>query len=184
MKYLILIACLFLSGCMGTENYYKAQTAYYQAQAQANSAYIAAVNNRQPLAEMTAPDGTKFVVNQTQMIPIPSIQTTKNPIVEGLRTVVNSTPFGIFAGGWSAKQIIKASSGDINNGAGTVTSTSNSNNQTELNNANEGITRDESVTDDNSVIDSHDAVSEPTVITQPEPVIITQPEPIIVKTGD
>jgi len=177
MKTLLIISCFFLSGCMGTENYYAAQTAYYNAQAQANTAYITAINNRPPIAEMISPDGTKFIVNQTQAIPMPVISTIKNPIVESLKTIMNATPVAILAGGWSAKQIIKSSTGDINNESGTVTSTANSNNQTELNNADESISRDESATDDNSVMDSHDAVSDPVIVTQPEPIVIN---PVIV----
>lgn len=172
--FISLIACLLCSGCMGTENYYKAQTAYYQAQAEAQTAYIHAQNQRQPLAEMIAPDGTKFIVNQAGIIQSPVIQTTKNPIVDGLKTIVNSTPLSIVAGGWAAKEIIKHSTGDVSaSGESTVTTTANSNNQTELNNAESDI---------NNSVDSSDnsQVADPLVVNQPEPIILTQPEPIIV----
>ena len=63
MKYILpIILFIFLTGCMGTKEYYQAQTAYYDAQARANIAHVQAVNNRQPLAKMVAPDGTVFVV--------------------------------------------------------------------------------------------------------------------------
>lgn len=163
---------LYLTGCMGTENYYQSQIAYYNAQAEASRAYIEAMNNRQPLAEMVAPDGTRFVVNQTGTVTTPVIRTTQNPIVEGLKTVVNSTPLAIVAGGWTAKQILKNATGDINaSGGSTVTSTSNSHNATDLRNADGNIS---------DVSDSYNQTAPPTVVTQPDPTIVPAPDPVIV----
>lgn len=181
--FLIVITGLICASCMGTKEYYRAQTAYYNAQAQAQTAYIQVQNQRQPLAEMTAPDGTRFVVNQSGIIQMPVIQTTKNPIVEGLRTIATSTPVSILAGGWAAKEIIKHSTGDVSaSGQSSVTTTANSNNMTELNNAESDIIHDSSTSDSRSNYDN--ATADPVVVNQPEPVvvdpvIVEQPEPIM-----
>lgn len=184
MKKLILCLVFFgliSSGCIGTKDYYNAQTAYYNAQAEAQIAHIEAQKTRQPLAEMVAPDGTRFVVNQTASDAPPVISTVENPIVAGLKTIVNSTPVSIIAGGWSATRLIKASTGDINaNDGSTVTSTANSNNETEVNNADEGIAREtDSSTDSRSEYDN--STADPTVVNQPEPIVVEQPEPVIVE---
>jgi len=170
MKYILpIILLITLNGCMGTKEYYQAQTAYYDAQARANIAHVEAVNNRQPMAKMVAPDGTVFVVNQTGPLPAPIILRAKNPIVDGLKAVVTSTPLSILAGGWTAREIIKNSKGDIRASDGsTVTSTSNSNNQTDFRHA------DENITEDHSSTDSNDSVADP-VIVETDPVIV-QPE--------
>ena len=172
---MLLLAISLLYGCMGTENYYNSQAAYYEAQAQANIAYVQAVSK--PLAEMTAPDGTKFVVNNTN-IQAPVIHTTENPIVAGLKTVVNSTPLAIITGGWAAKEVIKASTGNITNNGGTVTT--NSNNQPQILNSDGNIDQS-SHTATPTVVEKDKAI----IVNQPEPVIVkpeivTQPEPIIV----
>jgi hypothetical protein len=167
MKYVLPFVLLFmLTGCMGTKEYYNAQTAYYEAQARANIAHVEATNNRQPLAKMIAPDGTVFVVNQTGALPAPIILRAKNPIVDGLKAIVTSTPLSILAGGWTAKEILKHSQGDIRASDGsTVTSTANSNNQTDFRNA------DGNISEDHSSADSHDSVADP-VIVEKEPVVV------------
>jgi PBP1b-binding outer membrane lipoprotein LpoB len=184
MKYIIaaLALAIMLTGCMGTENYYQSQIAYYNAQAQAYQAQAEAQANRPPLAEMVAPDGTRFVVNQTGDMPAPVIRTTQNPIVEGVKTIVNSTPLAIVAGGWTAKEILKNATGDINaSGGSSVTSTSNSHNASEIRNAD---TMDNS---DNSLTDSQNQTADPTIVEQPpynDPIIVEQPpynDPIVVE---
>jgi len=181
--FLIVIIGLICTGCMGTKEYYQAQTEYYKAQAQAQTAYLQAQNQRQPLAEMIAPDGTRFVVNQSGIIQTPVIQTTKNPIVEGMKTIVNSTPVGILAGGWAAKEIIKHSTGDVSaSGQSNVTTTANSNNMTELNSAESDIVNDSSANDSRSNYDN--ATAAPVVVNQPDPVVVDpvvveQPEPVM-----
>lgn len=174
---LALIAlALHLTGCMGTENYYQSQIAYYNAQAQAYQAQAEAQANRPPLAEMVAPDGTRFVVNQVGDVATPVIRATQNPIVEGLKTVVNSTPLAIVAGGWTAKQVLQNATGDINaSGGSTVTSTSNSHNSTDLRNADGNIS---------DVSDSYNQTADPTVVTQPDPTIVPAPDPVIVPAPD
>lgn len=181
MRYLVaVLALVMLTGCMGTESYYQSQIAYYNAQAEANRAYIEAMNNRQPLAEMVAPDGTRFTVNQTGVMAAPVVRTTQNPIVEGLKTVVNSTPLAIVAGGWTAGEVLKHATGDINaSGGSTVTSTNNSHNATDLRNADGNISED-----NNSMNDSYNQTAEPTVVTQPDPTIIPAPDPVIIPAPD
>jgi hypothetical protein len=184
MKRLIVLAAMamLLTGCMGTENYYKAQMSYYEAQAMAYQAQAEAQANRPPLAEMVAPDGTRFVVNQTGDMPVPVIRTTQNPIVEGLKTVVNSTPLAIVAGGWTAGEVLKHATGDINaSGGSTVTSTSNSHNSTDLRNADGNVSEDNS---NNSTNDSYNQTADPTVVNAPDPTIVTQPDPVIVQPAD
>lgn len=188
--YLSLTFIFILSGCMGTSEYYQSQTAYYQAQATANASYTAAMSR--PLAEMTAPDGTKFIVNNPN-VQRPAIQPATNPIVDGLKTIVNSTPVSIIAGGWAAKEVIRsATNGTINNsGDGSVTT--NSNNQPQListdGNVDQSITTiDNSATATPTVVSQEKAVivehPEPVIITQPDPIIVTQPDPIIIQTKE
>lgn len=178
-----LIASLSLYGCMGTENYYKAQTAYYTAQTQAQIAYIEAQKDKQPLAQMVAPDGTCFTVNQVSNLPAPVINVPQNPVIAGLKTVITSTPMSILAGSWGARELIKAATGDmsVDNGS-SLTTTRDSNNQTELNNADEGIDRkiNNSVNDTDNRSNYENSVSDPTIVEQPPAVIVEQPEPVII----
>ena len=160
----ILILCLFINSCIGTENYYKAQTEYYKAQAEANKAYTLAISK--PLAQMQSPDGTTFIVNNPN-IQKPEIHQAVNPITDGIKTIVNSTPAAILSSGFAVKEIVKHSSNIQNNG-GTVTT--NSNNSTKL--LNEG-NLDESVKTDNT--------HTPTVVSQEKAVIVEQDKAIIVK---
>lgn len=171
----ILILCLFINGCIGTENYYKAQTEYYKAQAEANKAYTLAISK--PLAQMQSPDGTTFIVNNPN-IQKPEIHQAVNPITDGIKTIVNSTPAAILSSGFAVKEIVKHSSNIQNNG-GTVTT--NSNNQPQILNADGNIDQS-SHTATPTVVEQDRAV----IVNQPEPVIVkpeivTQPEPIIVK---
>ena len=174
-KTLLFFSCWLCSGCIGTADYYASKSAYYEAQARANIAYIQAVDK--PLAEMTAPDGTRFVVNNTA-IQAPRIEQANSPIVDGLKTILNSTPAAIMSGGWAGSEIIKHSTGQLTNtGNGTInTNSGNSALQSEA-----GI--DQSVTDDhtnNAATPTIVNQPEPTIVTQPEPTIVTQPEPIVV----
>lgn len=163
LKNTLLIIGFILSfntiGCMGTESYYNAQTAFYNAQAEASKAYVIAVSK--PIAEMTAPDGTKFVVNNTN-ISNPKIEQANNPIVDVVKSVVNSTPLTILSSGFAVKEIVKNSSNITNNG-GSVTT--NSNNSTKLSNGN---------------IEEIDNTATPTVVTTDKAVIV-ESEPVIVR---
>lgn len=109
---------ILLSGCSG---YYESQTAYYMAQSDSAKAYLKAMES--PIAEMVAPDGTRFVVNRTE-VHIPVIKETTNPVVDGIKTVVNSTPAAILSGAALANQILSNSVGS------TTTTTNDSNNKT------------------------------------------------------
>jgi len=122
MRYLLFSLFFLLPGCVGTADYYASKTAYYNAQSAAQVAYIQAANR--PIAEMTAPDGTRFVVNNTA-IQAPRIHQANSPIVDGMKVVLNSTPVAILFGGWAAKEIIQHSAGTlINNGDGSISSNS------------------------------------------------------------
>ena len=133
----------------------------------------------------------------SQLIPeYPVVRQRKNQVVEGLKAVVTSTPLAIIAGGWSASEIIKRSTGDVTaSGMSSVTTTANSHNATDISNADGSIDRsntednsvainddhsvriddDHSDHSDNSVVDSHDQTADPTVVTQPDyndPVLV------------
>jgi hypothetical protein len=119
---------------------------------------------------MQAPDGTIFIVNNPN-IQKPVIQDTVNPVVDTIKTIVNSTPAGIVAGGFAIKEIMKVNQGVINNNGGTV-------------NSNSGNTPDYAIggtitnnTATPTVVNQEKAV----IVNQPEPVIVNQKEPIIVK---
>lgn len=115
----LIIGSISLSGCAG---YYQSQTAYYQAQSDAATAYLKA--SQRPIAEMVAPDGTRFVVNQTA-IQMPIIKESNNPVVEGVKNVVNSTPAAILSGAVLAGQVLKNSIGDSTVNGSNNQSTSN-----------------------------------------------------------
>ena len=165
-----ILLCLLCSSCIGTENYYQAQTAYYQAQAEANRAYIQAVSK--PLAQMTAPDGTIFLVNNPN-IQRPEIHQAVNPISDTVKTIVNSTPAAILSSGFAVKEIVKHSSNITNNG-GTVSTNSNNS----LKAAAEGNI-DESI--DNTHTPTIVSQDKAVIVNQDKAVIVNQPEPIIVK---
>ncbi|MBF0205199.1 MAG: hypothetical protein HQK67_13080 [Desulfamplus sp.] len=163
MKLIIaILMSIVLTSCMGTSEYYKSQTEFYKAQTEANKAYMMAM--QKPIAEMVAPDGTTFRVNNVN-IQQPQIQQMTNPVVDGLKTVINSTPVAILSGGWAVKEIVRSSTGTITNGAGTVTT--NSNNQPQVVNADGNI-------------DQSEHTATPTVVNQPAPTVVTQPAPLIV----
>ena len=139
------VLCSMLCSCIGTDAYYESQSAYYNAQA-------SAITSQRPLARMTAPDGTVFeVANPNQ---IQGISQAKNPIVETFRTILTSTPISIIAGGWSAREMIQASTGSVS----------------QIDNSSSSV--------DNS------AVAEPVIVTQPLPTVIEQPPPVIVPPSE
>lgn len=170
VKFIALVSCFIASGCIGSADYYASKTAYYQAQASASQAYIQAASK--PLAEMKAPDGTVFVVNNTA-IQAPVIQQAGSPIVDGLKVILNSTPAAVLSGGWAAKEIIKNSAGTFtNNGDGGTISNNSGNTPSYINGDTDNST---------STVDDHTATAPPLVVTQPDPVIVNQPEPIVIE---
>lgn len=172
-KHLILI--LMIVSLTGCSKYYEAEISYYNAQAMANDAYVSAMRNLPPIAQMTAPDGTVFVVNSTAQIQLPVIKQMDNPALGALKTIVNSTPLSIVAGGWAGSEIIKQSRGhnlSIDGQSSYTDSTSVGN----LDQSQQNSTATPTVVDQPSPV-----VVNPTVVTQPEPVIVQQPEPIIVQ---
>jgi len=174
MKNIVLIffSFIFLSGCIGTADYYASKTEYYIAQARAHEAYIHAVNK--PLAEMTAPDGAKFIVNNHN-IPTPRIEQANSPIVDGLKVILQSTPVAILSGGWAGKEIIRHSTGTLTTESGTINT----------NSGNESYQTDSGLIDQHQETssisnDNHSATAPPLVVTQPTPVIVNQPSPLVV----
>ena len=198
---LLFLSLLTLTSCMGTQAYYDSQTAYYQAQTQAATAYMQAMNSRPPLAEMTAPDGTKFIVNQTGAISTPAIRQAENPIVKGIKTGERILMSGII--GASAVELMKAGNGEIHNsGSGTVTTNSYNPVDVTTRHTDDGdvveTNHDNSDwTDRHDLADDHSQTADPTIVEQPapvivdpviveqppynEPVIVEQPEPVIVE---
>jgi len=154
----LIIGSISLSGCAG---YYESQTAYYTAQTRSAEAYLRA--SQQPIAEMVAPDGTRFVVNQVA-IQMPVIKESNNPMVEGIKTIVNSTPASILSGAVLAGEILKNSVGSTSNTTNTdgsnnqstnTTSTSSSTNETQSTNDNHSVTTTTSNSNNPSSTDNH-----------------------------
>ena len=152
MRFIILICIsVLMTGCT---SYYEAQKAYYEAQTEIAS---------RPMAEMTAPDGTKFVVNHQTII-----RQASNPVVDTIKSIVSSPIASIIGGGWATKEIVKAATGD--------------------NNSTYYQTTDNSATATPTVVNQPEPVvvnpADPVIVTQPEPIIVEQPEPIIVEVGN
>jgi len=165
---MLLTLLIFSSGCIGTADYYASKTEYYIAQARASEAYIKAVSK--PVAEMTAPDGTRFVVNNTE-IPAPRIEQANSPIVDGIKVILNSTPAAILSGGWAGSEIIKHSTGQLTNtGGGTINT-----------NSGNSVLQSEGTIDQSEVITTEDnsETAPPLVVTQPNPTIVN---PVVVET--
>jgi len=76
---------------------------------------------------MRAPDGTIFIVNNTN-IQKPAIKEASNPVVDGLKVVLQSTPASVLSGGWAAKEVIGNVGGTIINNGDSGSISSNSNN--------------------------------------------------------
>jgi len=165
---MLLTLLIFSSGCIGTADYYQSKTEYYFAQARANEAYISAVSK--PIAEMTAPDGTVFIVNNHN-IPAPKIEQANSPIVDGLKVILQSTPAAILSGGWAGREIIKHSTGTLTTDSGTINAHSD----------NGLIDQRQSSTDTSTITENNSSTAPPVVVEQPTPVIVNQPEPIIVQ---
>ena len=138
-KLLLIIPFLFI----GCTSYYEAQKAYYETQAE-----IA----KRPMAEMTAPDGTLFVVNHQTVI-----RQASNPVVDTIKAIVSSPIASIIGGGWATREVVRAATGD--------------------NNSTYYQTTDNSATATPTIVNQ----PEPVVVNPTDPVIVTQPEPIIVK---
>jgi hypothetical protein len=151
--YVIIFICCACLG-VGCAPYYEAQKAYYEANAE-----IA----RRPMAEMTAPDGTKLVVNHQTVI-----QQASNPVVDTIKSIVSSPIASIIGGGWATREIVNAATGD--------------------NNSTYYQTTDNSATATPTIVNQPEPVvvspADPVIVTQPEPIIVEQPKPIVVETGN
>jgi len=174
-RILCVITCLQAIGC--TPSYYEAQRAYYEAQKTSYEAYIKTASK--PIAEMIAPDGTRFAVNNAE-VKIPMIRQSENPIVNVIDTVVNSSPAAIIAGGWSVSEIMKRAIGDTT----TTTTTVNDSTAPPV-----VVQQPEPVVvqqPEPVVVQQPPPVEQPdpVIVQQPEPVIVQQPEPVIVQPTD
>jgi len=194
-KLMLLFLLISLTGCyINRPEMYQARTAYYEAQVAAYQAQSARAE--QPLVSMTMADGGILNVGNQLPVPLPVIKQVKNGWVDFSKAVLNSTPLGILAGGWSAKQLLKNSGGnvEIHGDGNTASPISNSYNTETIDIAT--VTGDESGLDqhadssDQSRIDNSDnsdnsdnradynnQTAIPTVVNQPEPIIVN---PVVV----
>ena len=88
-------------GCSG---YYNNQIAYHNAQLESNLAYMKAI--QQPLMNLKLPDGTIITVNNSN-IQIPSVKQSKDPILDNIQKIINSTPASILSTGFAIKELLK-----------------------------------------------------------------------------
>jgi len=197
----LLLLVVMLTGCyaMRPESY-QARTAYYQAQVAAYQAQSARA--QQPLVSMVMADGGILNVGNQLPTPLPVIHQEKNGWVDFSKTFLNSTPFSILAGGWSAKQLLKHSGGNvqIDGDGNTASPVSNSYNtdttdiatttgddsgldqhadssdQSSVDNSDNSNNSDNSDNSDNRA-DYDNQTATPTIVVQPEPVIVN---PVVV----
>ena len=164
------------------------EASYNQAQQGAFASHAALVKEPPVIATFQTTNGETIKIHSQNIPAYPIVRQRKNQIVEGLDKIVNSAPAAIAAGGFAGKQLLKAATGDVNaSGGSTVSTTSNSNNATDISNADGSIDRsntednssvindDHSDRSDNSQVDSHDQTADPTVVTQPDyndPVLV------------
>jgi len=112
-KVLVILLALGLSGCYAMRpEMYQARIAYYQAQTAAYEAMAAKGNA--PLVAMTTVSGETITVANPIPAAPPVIREERNAWVDFWKATVSSTALSIFAGGWSASQLLKNSSGDVN----------------------------------------------------------------------
>ncbi len=143
----LLILTTLLTGCYGMRpEMYQARTAYYNAQVAAYQAQSAQA--QQPLLSMTTTDGSKVSVANPIPVALPVVQQERNGWVDFGKTIINSTPLSILAGGWSASKLLKYSTGDVNiNGDGNTASP--------ISNSYNTKTTDIASTGDDSTLDQH-----------------------------
>jgi hypothetical protein len=151
----IILSCLLGTGCSyldRSDAYYEAERAKWQAKQAAAVAYNSKIETK--LVEVDSKTGMVSVYNQNQAKPI-ELKSDPNPWVEGLKTVSNAAATKIGITLWGAERVLRTGGADINaSGNATVTSTSNSNNATELQYADGNLVGD-TTTDDNSIVDDH-----------------------------
>jgi len=203
---------LSLSGCMASKS--KITTTYpngvvveeeltddasfNKLQTDVIASHSALIKEPPVIASFTVPGGTTVNIHSQNTPAYPIIKQRSNAYVESLKTIVNSTPLAIVAGGWTAKQVLQNSQGDVYaSDNAQVTTTSNSNNPTDIRKADGDISEDHSDNSmndsnntpdysDNSIKDSYNQTADPTIVEQPEyndPVIV-RPEivdPVVIQ---
>ena len=157
---------------------------YHEAQAKAWSGYYKALENPPVIAKIQNPDGTVITISSQVPPPAPIIKQHENQYIKPIAEVLKWGIGGIVID--RGLQAIVKGAGDVivdNAGNGTVVVDKSSpigsrtTTNMESDNADKSSVTDQS---DHSV-DSHDAVSEPTVVTQPDPVIVN---PVIVPAAE
>ena len=151
------------------------ENTFYEQQADAWVGYYGAIKNPPVIATIRQVDGTVITINSQVPPPAPVIRQHRNQIIEPVTKVLSYGVMGLTA--YSIVRGVAGAAGDIsvnNSGDGTV-AVDNSDRI-----ASDSVNESATTTDksDNS------AVSEPTVINQPDPTIVYQPEPTIVTQPD
>ena len=187
MKYITsILAIMMLMGCsskivsydaMGNKHVVTKSTedTFHEQQAAAWTGYYSAIKNPPVIATIQQVDGTVITINSQVPPPAPVIRQHKNQIIAPVTDVIK---YGII--GTAAYGIVRGVAG----AAGDI-SVNNSGDGTAVVDRSDRIASDSvdksSTTTDKS---DHSAVSDPTIVTQPEPVIVTQPEPVIITQPD
>jgi hypothetical protein len=181
-----ILAIMFLAGCsskiisydaMGNKHIVTKSTedTFHEQQATAWTGYYSAIKNPPVIATIRQVDGTVITINSQVPPPSPVIRQHKNQIIAPVTDVIK---YGII--GTAAYGIVRGvagAAGDISvNNSGDGTATVDRSDRIASESVNESTTTTDK--SDNS------AVSDPTIVTQPEPTIVTQPEPVIVTQPD
>ena len=183
MKYASsILAIMMLMGCSSKIVSYDAlgnkhivtkstEDTFHEQQAAAWAGYYSAIKKPPVIATIQQIDGTVITINSQVPPPAPVIRQHKNQIIAPVTDVIK---YGII--GTAAYGIVRGVAG----AAGDI-SVNNSGDGTAVIDRSDRIASDSvdksSTTTDKS---DHSAVSDPTVVNQPEPTIVTQPEPTIV----
>ncbi len=181
-----ILAIMTLMGCsskiisydaMGNKHIVTKSTedTFHEQQSAAWAGYYSAIKNPPVIATIQQVDGTVITINSQVPPPAPVIRQHKNQIIAPVTDVIK---YGII--GTAAYGIVRGVAG----AAGDIS----------VNNSGEGSVAvdrsdriaSESVNESATTTDQSDnsAVSEPTVVNQPDPTIVYQPEPTIVTQPD
>ena len=184
MKYASsILAIMMLMGCSSKIVSYDAlgnkhmvtkstEDTFHEQQAAAWAGYYSAIKKPPVIATIQQIDGTVITINSQVPPPAPVIRQHKNQIIAPVADVlkygiIGTAAYGIVRG-------VAGAAGDISvNNSGDGTATVDRSDRIASESVNESVTTTDK--SDNS------AVSEPTIVYQPEPVIVPQPDPVIVE---
>ena len=183
MKYITsILAIMILMGCSSKIVSYDAfgnkhivtkstEDTFHEQQAAAWTGYYNVIKNPPVIATIQQVDGTVITINSQVPPPAPVIRQHKNQIIAPVTDVIK---YGII--GTAAYGIVRGVAG----AAGDI-SVNNSGDGTAIVDRSDRIASD-SVDKSSTTTDTSDnsAVSDPTVVYQPEPTIVNQPDPVIV----